>query len=73
MSRRTLYEATAIAKMGIAATAKIMGIMWGAAANATGALRATLLDVCRRYIEQVSKMLTLGGSGGNQLIVLSLK
>ena len=59
--------------MGSAATAKVMGIMWGAAANATGALRATLLGVCRRYIKQVSKMLTLGGSGGNQLLLLSLK
>ena len=45
----------------------------GAAANATGAPRAALLSVLRRSIEQDSKTLTLRGSGGNKLLLLSLE
>ena len=29
--------------------------------------------LCRRFIEKVSKMLSLRGSGGNHLLLLSLK
>ena len=34
--------------------------------------RVALLGVCRRSIEHISKMLTLLGSSGNQLLLLSL-
>ncbi len=64
---------TTIAKLRAAAAAKFIGILWGDAANAMDAPRAGLFSVCRRSIEHVSKMLTLRGSSGNQLLVLSLK
>ena len=123
-----LGMATATAKMGTTATAKITGILWGAAAKATGTPEAALFGVCsrsieqcledasgarlwrksastaiakmgtvdtaqftgifgellrkrrglrgplcRRSIEQISKMLTLRGSGETHLLLLSLK
>ena len=66
-------KSTTIAKLRAAAAAKFIGILRGAAANAMIAPRAALFSACRRSVEQVSKMLTLRGLGGNQLLLLSLK
>ncbi len=36
-------------------------------------MRATLFGFCRRPIEKVSKIVSVRGSGGNHLLLLSLK
>ena len=64
-----LGMATATAKMGTTATAKIIGILWGAVAKATGTPETALFGVCS---SNVSKMLALRGSGENLLLLLSL-
>ena len=58
-------KSSTIAKLRVAAAANFIGIMWGAVANAMSAPRADLFSICRRSVEQVSKMLTLRGLGGN--------
>jgi len=65
-----LGMATATTKMGTTATAKITGILWGAAAKATGTPETALFGVCS---SNVSKMLALRGFGENLLLLLSLK
>ncbi len=57
--------ATATAKMGTTATAKITGILWGADAKAP----VSVPDLS----SNVSKMLAVRGSGENLLLLLSLK
>ncbi len=59
--------------MGTTATVKITGILLGCAAKATWASRAALFGVFHSSIKQASRMLTLRGSSGNRLQVLSLK
>ncbi len=53
----------------VTTTAKITGTLCGSNAKAT---RVAFI-VSRRSIEQVPKISTLRGSGGNQLLLLSLK
>jgi len=62
----------ATSKEYFAATYKIKQTIWGDAFKATLSRKAALFVVLRRSIEQVSKMLAPRGSGGHQLLLLSL-